>query len=341
MLLILVLLFSVCVQFLPAPFGCYTVSAAGKYLYCSVCGKRITGQYIKADGRIFCSQCCLDKIKPKCCVCGRPATIKTSTGKYYCSEQCLKKSWPVCSNCGRHVPSGIKRGPYGVFLCKACAAKPKCFCCGMPASGKLHDGRYICKTCERTAVMTQEKALTISREVRKLMKDKLGIYTDHELSFALVDQKQLKAKKPVDDGAKELGIFRYEKTVETTKTVKKLNGRKITDVKSEVKSETYSIYYLYGIPENRFREVAAHEIAHDWMQAYYPNISDLKIKEGWAEYVASLVNNLYGRVYMNKRMELNKNKIYGDGYRMIKNYVKKYGMKGLLDLFEQKNKTGN
>ena len=60
----------------------------------------------------------------------------------------------------------------------------------------------------------------------------------------------------------------------------------------------------------------------------------IKIKEGWAEFVATLVNKTYGNSEMNKRMEVNKNKIYGDGYRMIKKYVQKHKIDGLLNMFK-------
>ena len=74
---------------------------------------------------------------------------------------------------------------------------------------------------------------------------------------------------------------------------------------------------------NKLAEVLAHELAHDWMQMNYRNISDLKIKEGWAEYVATRVNSLYGRDYMNRRIEENPSDIYGGGYRHISNMAKK------------------
>ena len=208
----------------------------------------------------------------------------------------------------------------------------------MPADhAKLSDGRFICNNCFKTAVMTHDKAEKLANQVRKYMRDKLAIFTDHRIAYKLVGKDELQKNVQNHNGGTELGLFRFAQTVETTTTTKTFHGEKTTKKKSEVKSETYTIYFLFGIPENKFIEVAAHELAHDWMQEYYPNITDLKTKEGWAEFVASLVNKSYGRPEMNERMEKNRNKIYGDGYRMIKEYTKKHKIDGLLDLFKSLN----
>ncbi len=184
--------------------------------------------------------------------------------------------------------------------------------------------------------MSQEKAESLVNEVRKTMNDKLALSTDHNIFYQVVSQDKLKGKVVHDHQGVEFGLYYFEQVIEkTTTTRKSLTGKKTTGTKEKIKHEKHSIYFLFGIPEKKFREVAAHELAHDWMQENYPNITDIKIKEGWAEYVASLVNNIYGNSEMNKRMELNKNEIYGDGYRMIKKYVRENDMDGLLDMFEK------
>ena len=207
----------------------------------------------------------------------------------------------------------------------------------MPANhAKFSDGRFICRVCNATAVISIEKAEKLTNQVRKTMEEKLGIKTDHKIHYYVVDQNKLKGKVVQDHQGIELGLYHFEQLVEkTTTTTTNILGKETKDVKEEIKHEKHSIYYLYGIPEKKFKEVAAHELAHDWMQVNYPDITDLKIKEGWAEYIASLVNNIYGNGKMNRRMELNKNNIYGDGYRMVKKYVRDNDMDGLFDMFEK------
>ena len=307
---------------------------AAKTIYCAKCGRKIKGQYILSKNRYYCSRNCLDKSKPKCAICRKPATIKKGDGKYFCSKICLLKTWPICSSCKKRTNGGIKRGYGKMFLCKTCATKPKCFACYMPTNGKLSDGRMICKKCTKTAIMTSVEAEKIAKQVRKIMREKLAIFTDHEIEYHLVGQKQLKEHVTHDNGGTELGLYRFEKIVERTTTKKSFLGKTTTSTEEKVRSKTHSIYFLYGIPKKKFIEVAAHELAHDWMQEYYPNIDDIKIKEGWAEFVASKINSIYGQSEMNKRMEVNKNKIYGDGFRMIKEYIRKYKIDGLLDMFQ-------
>lgn len=309
---------------------------AKKGSYCSDCGRKLSN-YLEYNGKRYCSKKCLHKNLPKCSVCGKPANIKRADGKIFCSKTCISKTWPICSFCKKHSQNGIKRGDSKVFLCKRCAHRPRCFACQMPADhSKFYDGRYICKHCNRTAVMNIEKAKRIANEVRNTMKQKLGISTDNDIAYYIVGQKKLKGKVKHDHQGVEFGLFLFEQIVEkTTTTTRNLLGKETKETKEEVKLEQNSIYFLFGIPEDKFREVAAHELAHDWMQEFYPNIKDLKIKEGWAEYIASLVNNIYGNSKMNRRMELNKNKIYGDGYRLIKKYVRDNNMDALFDMFEK------
>ena len=110
-----------------------------------------------------------------------------------------------------------------------------------------------------------------------------------------------------------------ERTIITRSTI---SGGKVTKTEDDSVTKKYTIYLLYGMTRNKLVEVLAHEIAHDCMQMNYKNITDLKIKEGWAEYVATRVNSLYARDYMNRRIEENPSDIYGGGYRLISNIAK-------------------
>jgi hypothetical protein len=87
------------------------------------------------------------------------------------------------------------------------------------------------------------------------------------------------------------------------------------------------VYVLYGLPRKKLIEVCGHELAHDWMQENYPKTQDSKLKEGWAEYIATRINELYDQAEMNKRMEENKDPVYGDGYRMVRDFIKQNGIK--------------
>ncbi|MFA6567838.1 MAG: LIM domain-containing protein [Victivallales bacterium] len=300
---------------------------------CAKCGKEIKpadSALRTQDGKIFCSEKCFKSSLPVCSICGRILSggFKSKDGKrFYCSEKCLSTTWPACSMCGKKVPEGVSISGAGGkgFFCNICASKPKCFCCDMPANcGKLDDGRRICPECAKTSVMEESEMLAISREVRGKMKEKLNLGTDHRILFKFADVSELSRKTPVKQEGMELGLYLFEEITERTVTTRgAISGGTVTKTEDDRVVKKYTVYLLYGMTRSKLTEVLAHEIAHDCMQLNYRNITDLKIKEGWAEYVAARVNSLYGRDYMNRRMEENPSDIYGGGYRFISNIAEK------------------
>ncbi|MFA6291363.1 MAG: LIM domain-containing protein [Victivallales bacterium] len=301
---------------------------------CDKCGKEIKppASVIKTqNGKIYCSEKCFQATLPLCCVCGKIISgnfYKSQDGKnLYCSEKCLSSTWPACTSCGKKVREGLTISGAGgkAFFCNSCGAKPKCFCCDMPANcNKLNDGRHICPECARTSVMEEPEMLAIAKEVRAKMKEKLNIGTDHKIEFRYTDMADLSKKTPGKQDGMELGLYLFEETTERTVTTRgTITGKTVTKTEDERVTKKYTIYLLYGMTRNKLVEVLAHELAHDCMQMNHRNITDLKIKEGWAEYVAARVNSLYGRDYMNRRMEENPSDVYGGGYRYISGIAKK------------------
>ena len=333
--------FFFCLNLLPFSFNSNnSLHAAQKRIYCAVCGKRITSRYLQYKGHFYCSQKCLDKVIPKCVICGRPAKMKASDGKYYCSDECYKKSLPICAFCHKHIKKGVRRGWEKVLLCSECAALPRCFACSMPADyAKLSDGRYICRKCRSSAITDLKSAIKLAESVRNVMRSKLGLSTNHKIEYKLVSYDVLNGKAEYSNNkGMEFGLFHCDQKTTTRKVQKTVGGVVLSEKVSKKISYKYTIYFLSYIPKDKFIEVAAHELAHDWMQENYPNIQDLKVIEGWAEFTASLVNKIYGHGRMNMRMVENRNKIYGDGYRMIHQYAVKHKISGLLKMFAEKNK---
>lgn len=309
-------------------------------LNCDSCGKRIRGNYVKANDRSYCNNACYEKTLPVCAACGKRCTgghfVKDD--KSYCSRECLSVTLPSCHLCNKRFQQGvIVKEPIGgdKVFCPECARLPKCFSCSMPDNClKLDDGRDICRECNRTGVFKPELAERIFRQVRERLRNELGLATEHDIRFMLTDAATLEKNSTHYAPGQELGLFKYNYTLRSvTETRYTLTRGRQESTREYKTDERYVIMVLYGIPENKFVEVAAHELGHDWMQAYYPEIEDLKIKEGWAEYVASQANILYGREDMNRRMEQNPDPIYGEGYRFIRDYIERHGFDGLKKYF--------
>jgi len=312
--------------------------------FCSQCENEIKQgkPYLISGGKNFCDQECYEKSLPKCSVCGKPVKNGYIQGsKNYCSDECLQTTWGKCTACGKRVNSGVHFGSKsGDFYCVECSNKPLCFACGLPNDFSiLKDGRKICGKCKASSVVSYKQAMDIIREVRKAMKEKLNIYTDNEIIFKLVDDKYLKSKSNNQNQEMELGLFYHEQRIKTETSTKSIYGYEFGKKVNTTQTDSFYIYLLTDLPKEKFLEVTAHELAHDWMEMKYPGITDPKITEGWAEYTASRINSLYGNEHLNKRIQENTNPVYGEGYRYISGYVEKNKIQGLYKYFSSINKN--
>jgi hypothetical protein len=155
----------------------------------------------------------------------------------------------------------------------------------------------------------------------------------------MVGRDELSGKADNGQSGTELGLFKFEQTIETfTLTKTDYLGRKTITKEKRKKPPHYTIFLLYGMPKDKLVEVVAHELGHDWMQEHLPEITDLTLKEGWAEYVASLINTSYGRSVMNQRMKQNKNVVYGGGFRKLYKISQKGGLKSVISYLNLKNR---
>ncbi len=325
---------SVCLSLAPLPsFG------AGESIKCAQCGTAIRpgASYLRSGALSFCSQGCLDaywrKSLPKCAVCGSPVSNGfQKDGKAYCSQECISTTWPKCVACGVRAAKGVLLGgDQSRFICEACSLKPQCFDCQMPGDWKrLPDGRSLCPPCRKTAVLDAAPAGRIFDAARSQMKSMMDLYTTHKVRCFLVGQDRLEGSGKVSGGT-EYGLFEYVATIES------VSGPGVKE-SNRVSEESWSVYALYGLQEDKLAEVFCHELAHDWMQTYYPGIKDQKLKEGWAEYVAWRMNAICGRQALNKRIESNKDPVYGEGFRLVRQKAEKEGMDGLKSWFRRLSK---
>lgn len=206
-----------------------------------------------------------------------------------------------------------------MFFCEDCAKLPKCFSCLVPAvkGYKLEDGRHICGECYKTAVNDMDEAVKIFKDVRKKMADRLGLSTSHRIKLRMVDMQAMQRRSPGYTHGIELGLFMFEATVKTTvKNRLTLTGNK-QETETYRENVSYSIFFLNNTPRKKLIEVFAHELGHDYMQEYYPNVLSIKFKEGFCELCAFLINKIYGQPEMNRRIINNPDLTYGGGFRIM------------------------
>ena len=263
-----------------------------------------------------------------------------SKDRVFCSRQCYIQTLPECTICGkRSFTGGIYAMDHSFFACTECMKLPRCFSCLFPTpDGKaLSAGRVICPKCARTSISDPAQAQALFREVRSTLHFSLGLGTRHPIHFSLADPIALhRLSGSRSSHMNEQGLFRYNVDVERVVTRDYL-GRKTGETLSK-KNETIQIYVLDHLPKIRMEHVMVHELAHDWMAAYYPGIREDWIKEGFAEYMAWRYNQYKNRNELTRRIENNPDPVYGEGFRRIRNLARKRGFDGLKQFLEFKSK---
>jgi DNA-directed RNA polymerase subunit N (RpoN/RPB10) len=341
--------------------------SAEEPLRCFVCGKKIKGAYIEYEGKIVCSQSCLGALLPKCATCGKPVSTGKGlkgeylkyNGKYYCSQECFEEALPKCAVCGKPVKGGFKDQEGKLYCsqecyrqslprceicsrpmeawseieghkyCKACAELPRCLGCQLPgAEEKLDDGRHICKKCLETAVVAPGEAQRLFDQVRHDMAEKLKLSTGHKIAFRLVDAREL-SKIVGHQAVHENGFFHYKGTIDQA------SGRTL--------SAEYRIYVLSHLSSERFRDVAAHELAHDLNQALYPRVAGSRCKqavEGFAQYLSAVMNKHWGQDGLNADKLNNVDPDYVAGFQKFLELDRQGGIKAALGFMDSLNQAG-
>ena len=235
-------------------------------IYCDQCENLIKPGtiYVISKGKFYCDQECFEKSLPKCIVCGKPVINGfKSNGKKYCSEECLSSTWNKCSLCGKRISSGYHFGNKdGVYFCKDCMEKPKCFLCGHPDNCKeLSDGRLICSNCEKTAINDLPAAEEIFNKVRFNMKEKLGLSTGNNIRFKLVSVQELNKEyqSQHSEESMEHGLFIHEQLIQTIVRTRTLFGFELGSKTEKIVTNDYLILILFSLTKDKFIEVEAHE----------------------------------------------------------------------------------
>lgn len=277
------------------------------YPVCNECKNKIPHgrHYIQMkDGRTFCSQTCFKANLPECEVCGTRFTRGLVKDNHFiCSQTCLAATWPKCQSCGVRSMVWQVLPENNEVYCPTCLTYKRCHSCLRPDryAKDLKDGRYLCRTCQKSAVADNNKAVKLIVDVRDLMQRKIDIPVETKgVNFTLCTPKELRKATPTRYTGQEPG------------TVTADNG-------------VFGILILDSLSEAKFIETAAHQLAVLWVETNYPNIGDDAVKQGFGEWVAAQVNTLYGRAEMNVRMENNQDPYYGEGYRRVKKMIEQKG----------------
>ncbi len=213
-------------------------------------------------------------------------------------------------------------------FCESCKKLPECFNCQRPGAGReSKDGRRWCDSCMALAVMDKAAAQQMFEQMRQDIKQQLGVHTGDTIAFHMVDADSLALLLGHKNFA-ERGFYRYN--VQYTVTKKKV--KKVT-------REIFDIFILSGLSPANFRDVAAHELAHDINYRYFPKVQVQREVEGFAEYVSALMNKYWGQAKVNESKIHNQQKEYAEAYKYFLKLGEKGGLNAVWEHMERQNQN--
>ena len=183
---------------------------------------------------------------------------------------------------------------------------------------KLPNGNHICQYCNKDIVKSLPELQKIFDSVRRDLTQKFNFKFDHPIKL---EMRSFSTGENWDT-SREFGLYKYHgRMIFTEPSVIGKWRKQKTTVRFE--NERCSIIIMDYLPQNKAAEVIAHELAHDYMKHRWYFIKSELLREGFAELVAAEYNRCCGNERWNYRMEVNPDKIYGDGYRLMRSYFQK------------------
>jgi len=285
---------------------------------CSVCRRKVGRKYLTAGGKTLCSDRCYRKTLPQCSVCGKRISGKfvTAEGKKFCSSKCFETTLPVCEICGVRLRKAMTME--GRLYCEPHAKGPLCCGCGLPfrTGRELPDTRSICDACNERAVHDLDAASRLYAKAREEVRRVTGLRSNTLPRLELVGLDRMPEALRKLKQASVVQRGQYKRSTQTT-TTKNLLGWKLKE-KTNVEER---VMILYALGPDEFMSTASHELTHDLLAEFFPQIPDVApswAEEGICQYVAATVCRGQGFKAQLKQIETSPHPEYGDGYRYFK-----------------------
>ena len=300
-----------------------------EHFLCAFCGNPIgDSRFNKDGGNYYHPEHYAQHVAPKCAFCGQPIIgeyIK-SEGKTYHKDHYDKYVALKCSFCGLTINGNYTKTFWGETYHKYHEGNVvKCDYCsryisdsGTGGGVRYDDGRNICGICLSTVIKDYAVAQHLFGEVKKEL-ERYGININWDkIGFYLADRNfiaQLSNESRVIEQQTGFTYHRFET----------ING--------QIRSRVFDVYILSGMPEANFISTAAHELMHVWLYLNAPYDMDNSLSEGSANYASYLVlrNRRMDRArFLIENLESDRDPVYGDGYRRVKQFVGTRGMNGWI-----------
>ncbi len=319
---------------------------------CAACGKEITKTAAIVDGKLYHPECF------RCALCGKPIEgeyLKGTDGKYYHPECLEKLQQPICAYCGKPITEGKYITYEGSAYHPECYTNhiaPRCDICGKPLEGSyitdywgnhfhpyhikefpvcavcgrlvwqkdkvwLDENRCLCPICSEQSVVDPEHARRLLEEVRDELASMGIVVKTLGIRIELVENPVLAMGRKTDKHSHTFAHIYWKE------------GYAVED------DQTATIRTLRGVPEDFMRGIIAHELMHAWQHENGVDRTSLKLREGSANWVSSLI---YNRMHTKRGqffitgLENSEDPIYGEGYREMRKYADKHGVQETLKM---------
>jgi hypothetical protein len=196
----------------------------------------------------------------------------------FCPSAAARDHCAVCQKrFGSQVYSIKKLGTEEkLLICPDCAKlETSCYLCGVPVKDKytqLADGRLLCETDTKQAVLEQDEAAKIFEDVKRdaqTILARLGKLPHRNIQLIL------EAKPKLDKTGGNI-ISRHEDSL--------LMG--LTRTTRDGEEFRHSIYLLHGLTRDRLAVVAAHEYGHAWLHENVSRKLNQDAVEGFCDWLA-------------------------------------------------------
>ncbi|MBT3468390.1 MAG: protein DA1 [Opitutae bacterium] len=229
---------------------------------------------------------------------------------------------PKCVICVRPLDDIFLIDPWGnQFHERHDTQTPICFSCGRVISKatshggrRLLDGRFICGICGQTSVSTGNQVRNARDSALKILSS-IGIRDfPREVGIRLVDRLELNKL------TKGMSLHTQGEMRGLTKSVETLEGNRRV-------STRHTIFLLQNLPALELQGILAHELMHVWL--FEKNIKlSLREAEGFCNlgnYLVFSRNPSAMASYLLKKLETDKDPVYGEGFRLQKSKLNKLG----------------
>lgn len=233
----------------------------------------------------------------------------------------------TCAIGGEPITGRYWRNHWGEPYCHACAdGVPRCDCCSRPICARLThggttypDGRNVCGRCRVTAIDRPDQGRPVVAEVCRVLRQVGGLDLGNGdwIRLSLLDRDQMAAGSLNHDGVVPTGRAHYRRTEN-----------------AGVRTTTYTMETLAGLPRHDFAEICAHELGHIYMyRAAFPELPTW-LTEGLCELCAYTWLMEQGTKEANhrlRRMWENTSPHYGRGFRAAYMALRGRTLVGLFD----------